>query len=68
MSDRAAQRRTIAFGLFASCLMVTILAILIYTRVIDVGEVQPMLLGVLALIAVADILMGWRFLSSTSSE
>ena len=69
MSDKAAQRRTVAFAMFASCGIVAILAILIYTSVIDVGEdVRLILVGVLALTAVVDVFMGWRFLSSSSSS
>ena len=69
MPDKAAQKRTIALALFASCGIVMILAILIYTNVIDLGEsTRPILVGVLALTAVVDAYMGWRFLSSSSSE
>ena len=69
MPDKRAQKRTVAFAMFGSCGIVTILAILIYTNVIDLGEdVRLILAGVLALTAVLDAYMGWRFLSSSSSE
>ena len=67
MPDKGAQKRTVAFAMFASCGIVTILTILIYTNVIDVGEdVRPILVGVLALTAIVDVFMGWRFLSSST--
>ena len=69
MPDKAAQKRTVALALFASSGIVALVAILVYLNVIDVGEeTRPILIGVLALTAVVDIFMGWRFLSASASE
>ena len=69
MPDKAAQKRTVALALFASSGIVALVALLVYVNVIDVGEeTRPILIGVLALTAVVDIFMGWRFFSASASE
>ena len=67
MPDRTPHKRTVGLALFASSVMVTIVAILIGTNVIAVGdEVRPIVIGLLALTAVVDVIMGWRFFSAAN--
>jgi hypothetical protein len=67
MPDPRANKRIVGLVLFGSSAMVVLVAILIGTNVIAVGgEVRPIIIGVLALTAVLDVIMGWRFLSAAS--
>ena len=67
MPDPKANKRIVALALFASGAIVTLIAILIGTNVIAMGdEVRPIIIGVLALTVVVDVIMGWRFLSAAS--
>ncbi len=67
MPDPKANKRIVGLVLFGSSAMVVLVAILIGTNVIAVGdEVRPIIIGVLALTAVLDVIMGWRFLSAAS--
>ena len=67
MPDPKANKRIVGLVLMGSSAMVVLVAILIGTNVIAVGdEVRPIIIGVLALTAVLDVIMGWRFLSAAS--
>ena len=68
MPDKAASKRIVAYALFASCAIITLIAILVYMGVvIETAEpTRSILVGVLALTAIIDVVMGWRFLSASN--
>jgi len=62
MSDRAANARTVALALGASAVFMVVGAGLIYTGTLDLGldeSTKTILVGVLAVAAVADVVMAW---------
>jgi hypothetical protein len=69
MPDNAnSGKRTVAYALFASCAIISLVAVLVYQRVIiDIANpIRSIIVGVLALTAILDAIMGWRFLSAAT--
>jgi len=69
MPDHANRgRRIVAYALFASCAIVSLAAVLVYQRVvIEIAEpIRSILTAALAVTAIFDVIMGWRFLSSAN--
>jgi p-aminobenzoyl-glutamate transporter AbgT len=67
MAEPAAKKRVIGLALFASSALTVLVAILVGTGVVPVGEsARPLLIGVLAIVAVVDLFVGWRFLMASA--
>jgi hypothetical protein len=67
MPDRAAGRRTVALVLYGSAAVLTLMAALVWLRVVDLGEsTRAPLSGVLVLAAISDVFVGWRFFSTAN--
>ena len=67
MPDGASRKRTVGLALFGSSGIVTLIAMLVYLSVIDLGEsIRPVVIGVLAITAIVDVIVGWRFLSASN--
>jgi hypothetical protein len=63
----SANKRVVGMALFASSIIMVIVAILFGTGVLPIGdETRPILVGVLLVAAVIDAFMGWRFLMASS--
>ena len=66
MAKTAPQKRIVGLALFASSVLTVLVAILIGTGVVPIDEsVRSILVGVLALVAAVDVLIGWRFLMAS---
>ena len=64
MSDRAANARTTAFALCTGAVVTAVIAVLIYTRTIDIGlddGAHLLLVGLLAVVAIWDLVVA-RFM------
>ena len=68
MDKPASQKRVVGLALFATSGLTVLIAILIGTGVIPIDEsVRSILVGVLAVVAVIDVFIGWRFLMASSA-
>jgi hypothetical protein len=68
MADTASRKRVVGLALFASAGLTVVIAILIGTGVIPIDEsVRSIVAGVLAVVAIADAFIGWRFLMAASA-
>ena len=66
MAKPAAQKRVVGLALFASSGLTVLIAILIGAGVVPIDEpVRSILVGVLAVVALADAFIGWRFLMAS---
>ena len=69
MPDNAdSGKRIVAYALFGSCAIISLIALLVYQRVVvDIADpIRSIIVGVLALTAIFDVIMGWRFLSAAN--
>ena len=69
MPDKGSHsKRIVACALFASCAIISLAAVLVYQRVVvEIAEpARSALTGVLAVTAIFDVIMGWRFLSAAN--
>jgi hypothetical protein len=66
--DARRGKRIVAYALFGSCAIVSLGAVLVYRgMVIALAEpIRSILVGVLAVTAIFDVIMGWRFLSAAN--
>lgn len=67
MAKSSSQKRVAGLALFASSIVTVLVAILIWTGVIPIAEdVRPLIAGVVAIVAVVDVFIGWRFLMAAA--